>query len=115
MGHSINQPNLPTPLLLADVPVRMAKTALRKAENTHAALGKKVERVRELSGLNLQEFAKAIGRNERQVYRWINGTERPQLEAILAVEEFQGLVVTALAEGVPGVVVRTTITIERIA
>lgn len=114
MADSINRPASPATLLLADVPVRMAKSSLRETEHG-AALGRIVERVRVLSGLNLQEFARAIGRNERQVYRWINNTERQQLEAIYIVPALSGFLVIALAEGVPSVDVITTITVKRIA
>lgn len=115
MANSINQPSLPTPLLLADVTVKMAKVGLRKADDCRAHLGRVVERTRILAGMNLQEFACAIGKNESQVRRWINATERQQLEAIYAADGLRGFLVIALAEGVPSIAVETTITIRRTA
>lgn len=113
MNNSLTQPNLPTPLLLTDVRGRTAKASLRKTENCD--LGRVVERTRILSGLNLQEFAAAIHKNESQVRRWITNVERQQLEAIYAVPSLQGYLVIALAEGVASVEVETTITVRRTA
>lgn len=112
MADSIKQASLPTPLGLQDVRARMAKVSIPKAKN-YAALGKRVARVLELSTLSLKEFSALIGRNERQVGRWIDGSDRPQLELLYESPALHPLLVIALAEGAPGVEVETTITVRR--
>lgn len=92
----------------------MAKAGIPKAKN-HAGLGRRVARVLELSTLSLKEFAALLGRNERQVGRWIDGSDRPQLELIYAVVSLKGFLVIALAEDISTVDVTTTITVRRIA
>lgn len=89
---------------------RMAKADLRKAETEahRREVGRIVERVQKLSGLNLQEFAAAIKRDERQVKRWFTGEERPQLDAIRAVEQFRPLFLVAFAEDAGAAVELTT-------
>jgi len=104
-------------LLRSEIPTRMAKADLRKAEmpDWRAQIGTAIERARLLSGLSLKQFADAIGRDERQIARWIVGTERPQLDAIFTVRELRGPLVIALAELSQTVEVETTIRIRRSA
>jgi ribosome-binding protein aMBF1 (putative translation factor) len=96
---------------------RMAKADLRKAEmpDWRQQIGAAIERARLLSAMSLKQFADAIGRDERQIARWIVGTERPQLDAIFAVRELRGPLVIALAELSQTVEVETTIRIRRSA
>ena len=82
----------------------MAKADLRKAETDwRASIGHAIERTRTLCGLTLKEFTAALPtingkpRDERQIARWIRGEERPQLDAIFAVEAFREPLVIALA------------------
>lgn len=102
---------------IGDVRPRMAKVDLRKAE-THEAtrkqIGDAIDRCRTLCRLSLKEFAQALDREERQVARWIAGTERPQLDAIFANTQLHLAFVQALAELANAEVV-TTITIRRTA
>lgn len=96
----------------------MAKADLRKAETADwkTEVGRAVERVKNMTGLSLKEFADAVGREDRQVARWIAGTERPQFDAIFAVERFRQPLVIALAELIgQGVEVTTHISIRRTA
>ena len=94
----------------------MAKAALpdvRKAENW-SDLGRAIDRVRTLHRLSLKEFADALQRNERQVARWFEGTERPQLEVVFGVVKFRQSVVVALAElAGDGVIVETVVRVQR--
>ena len=117
MALSVSQPNLPTPLLLADVPVRMAKAGTRKADTDalYASLGAAVREVQHAYGLTLQEFAYELGKNERQVARWLDGSDRPQVEAVFAVDRFRAPLVIALARLSAGVEVVTEIRVRRIA
>lgn len=59
-------------------------------------IGRALERVK--GSKSLKEFADLIQRDERQVKRWIDGAERPHLDAIFAVESLRGALVIALAE-----------------
>lgn len=67
------------------------------------------------SGMTLKEFAAALGKNESQVRRQIEGKERPQIEAVFAVEKFQGPLVIALARLASGTEVDTVIHVRRSA
>lgn len=101
----------------SEIQKRMAKADLPKAEmvDWRAQIGTAIERTRLLSGLSLKEFADAIGRDVRQVGRWITGDERAQLDAIFTVRELRGPLVIALAELSQTVEVETTIRIRRSA
>lgn len=104
--------------LLPDVADRMAKAAggtVRKADEAElrAEFGAVVARVRHRAGLSLKEFSARIHRDERQVARWERATERPHLDAVFAVVEFQPLLVAAIAElASVGVDVQTIVTIR---
>ena len=115
MGSSLSQPNLPTPLLCSETRAKTAKASLRKSENGHAVMAAIVAEVRKASGLNLDEFARGVGRDPRQIARWEAGTERPQIEAIYEVPSLQPLVVEALAKRTPGCEVVTEIRVRRTA
>lgn len=94
----------------------MAKADLRKADIWKPRIGQALRRALSLCGWSLKEFAGAVDRDPRQCARWLDGSERPQLDAVFAVEELRQPLVIALAELVgPGVEVTTAITIRRIA
>lgn len=94
----------------------MAKASLRKAENVHAEMGELVADVRGLSRLNLDEFAAEIKKDPRQVKRWESGDERPQIEAVYAVDAFKPLILEAMAKRIAHVVeTETVIRIRRTA
>jgi transcriptional regulator with XRE-family HTH domain len=78
----------------------MVRADLRKAETDawRARVGGVIERVRGLRGWTLKEFAAAVDRDERQLRRWTTGEERPQFDAVYAIEELQPLLALAFAE-----------------
>lgn len=120
MAASLAQPSLPTPLLVTEKRAKQAKASLpdvRKAEieRLWVKWGGCIDEVRGVFRLTLQEFAGEIGKDERQVSRWIAGQERPQIEAVLAVERFEGPMLIALARIASGVAVDTVIHIRRSA
>jgi hypothetical protein len=98
---------------IGDVRPRMAKANLPKAENRAewALIGKAIERT--MGALSLKEFADRIDRDERQVGRWIEGKERPQVDAVFAIAAFRAPLVIALAELAEDVSIETTITVRR--
>lgn len=99
-------------------PSLMAKADLRKAETPdwRVLVGRAVERAQQRRGWSLKEFADAIGRDQRQLARWINGKERPQFDALLAEPTYGPLLVVSLAE-IPGsgIVITTQLTVARAA
>lgn len=115
MPPSVLDPSRAGHLRLPEKCARPAKAELRKAEELwRAEVGRAVERAKNLTGLSLKEFADKVGRNERQVARWIAGDERPQFDALFAVELFRQPLVIAFAELIgQGVDVQTQITIRR--
>ena len=95
----------------------MAKAGLRlpDIDPHYAKLGACMDEVRRFLGLSLEEFAYALKKDERQVARQLQGKERPQIEAVLAVDRFQGPMVVALARIASGVDVDTVIHVRRTA
>ena len=84
----------------------MAKADLKNIEidERKAAIGRAVTRARQLAGLTQDELAgeiaKALDRDRfdpAQVARWEAGKERPQFDALLAVEVMWWPVVQCLA------------------
>lgn len=114
---SLSQPSLPTPLRVSDVRGKMAKADIRKAEMDalYGSLGRAMAEVMGTFGLSLKEFASEVGKDERQLQRQMDGRERPQLEAIFAVERFRGPLVIALARLAADVDVVTEIRVRRSA
>jgi len=115
MSPSLAQPSLPTPLLVSEKRGKQAKSLIQKSDKTHALLGQCMEDTRIAAGLNLDEYAHAIGKDPSQVKRQIEGKERPQIEAVFAVERFQVLLITAMAKRIGQIEVETVIRIRRSA
>lgn len=100
MSESLNQPSMPAPREVPDVPHRMATASLRKTEGAdyRAQIGAAVQRAASLLGWSLKELAGEVNRDPRQVARWISGQERAQLDVLWEVEVLRGPLVIALAE-----------------
>lgn len=112
---TLSQPNLPTPLLVSEGRGKTAKADLRKSEIDpfYARIGQCLDEVRNVFGLTLKEFAIALGKNESQLRRQIEGRERPQIEAVFAVERFQPALVIALARMATGIEIDTVLHIRQ--
>lgn len=95
----------------------MLKADLRKAETDdfRAGIGRAVDEARRAAGWNLDELAHALGRDPRQVARWISGAERPQFDALLAIPELRGSLIVALARLTSEIEITTTLAIRRSA
>lgn len=116
MSATMTNPLSSANLLSTDLPVRMAKAGVRKTNpSMRALLGRCVEEVRLACGLNLDEFAHALGKNPRQVARWISGEDNPMFDAIVAVERFRSPLVIALASLSKDIEVVTEIRVRRSA
>ncbi len=114
MNSSLNRVTQPAPLRVPESGAQMAKVGLRSAENPqHVKHGACMKKVMQFLGLSLEEFAFALGKDERQIARQMLGQERPQIEAVLAVDRFQGVMIVALAESAAGVSVDTVIHVRR--
>ena len=88
------------------------KATLRKTE-TARKLGRAIARVQQTRGLSLKEFAATLEVDERQLARWMNADERPQIETVLAVEEFASAMAIAIAEQVSGLTIETVVRMAR--
>lgn len=116
MGSTLNDRRQSSLLPIPDSRPRMARADLRKPETDawRQQIGQAIARAMSLCGWSLKEFAGAVGRDPRQCARWIDGTERPQLDVVFAVERLRQPLVQALSE-LAGADVQTVITIRRIA
>ena len=94
---------------------QMAKADLKKVDICwKASVGQVFQRCLLLAGVSQKEAAALLQRDPGQVGRWIAGTERTQLDAVLAVEQFRQPFVQALAE-VAGAEVEITVKLRRLA
>lgn len=102
------------PLRVPESGARTAKTLLRSAENPqHIKHGACMKKVMQFLGLSLEEFAFALGKDERQIARQMLGQERPQIEVVLAVDRFQGVMLIALAQLSSDIEVETVLHMRR--
>lgn len=112
--NTVEQPSNADLRLRTDIPRRMAKATLPKQENADA--GRAIARAQQLRGWSLKEFADAAKRNERQLARWMDGTEHPQLDTLFAILPFRQPLIQALAEiAGAGVEVTCAITMKAVA
>ena len=104
--------------LLDEVPSPvMAKASSRKLNSDfQAEIGRSITRARMLVGWSKKELAGALDRDEAQISRWEGGKERPQFDALWALQEFRAPLVIALAElAKDGIEISTEIRIKRSA
>jgi len=107
LGHSPHGRHLRSP-------EPMANADLRKAENDgRAQIGRVIQRIVKLRGWSLKEFSGAVGRDERQCARWMDGTERPQFDRVVAEKTLLRVLVIAFAE-LAGVDVETVIRVRQL-
>lgn len=101
MSEQVSEPLGRRHRLLAETRPRVLKADLRKAETSdpwRVQVGRAIARSMQLLGWSLKEFAAAVGREPRQVARWIAGTERPQMDALFSVAALRAPLVQAFAE-----------------
>lgn len=88
---------------------------LEVASEWRQKVGAAVARTFQLAGLTMKEAAVLLDRDQGQVSRWVSGAERPQLDALFAVEQLREPLVIALASLTQTIDVTTTISIRRSA
>lgn len=118
MALSVRQPSLPTPILLPDKSRKQAKATVKSVRKPDVSQwqqwGACIGEVQAFFRLTLKEFAAALGnKDERQVKKWIDAEVRPQIEAVLAVDRFQGVMLIAMAKRTQGVEVDEVVHIRR--
>lgn len=102
-------------VLLPDTGARTAKAQVRKADKNPNWVkhGAAMREVQHAFVLTLKEFARELGKNERQIERQMQGIDRPMIEVVLAVEKFEGPMLIALARRTAGMEVDTVVHIRR--
>lgn len=114
MAPTVPNPSRVDLLPTAESRAQMAKATLRKAENN--AAGDAIAEARHSLGWTLKDFAREVKRGERQLARWEEGTEHPQLDTLFAIVVLRQPLIIALAKRAGfGVGVQTTITIQQAA
>ena len=77
----------------------MAKADLKKVEaDFKAQIGGAIHRAFSLAGWSQKEAAARLNRDAAQVARWIAGTERPQMDALFALDELRWPLIQELAK-----------------
>jgi hypothetical protein len=104
------------PLVISEIPVRMAKADLRKAEMTshQAEIGACLDYARRDANFTLDQLAAELQRDARQVARWLRGDERTQVDVVFGVPVLRGPFVIALAR-LSGLEVETIVRVRRLA
>lgn len=102
MSNSVNAGSGARQRVLSDVQPEMAKAALAgrgkpEMRRFWAETGACVDEARRVVGWTLEQLAAEIGRDARQVRRWIAGEEQTQIAAVFAVEALRQPFVIALA------------------
>lgn len=123
MGNSLAHVAPSRHRVLPETSGAMAKANLRKAEtrNFQAEIGACVRAARLVLGWSLKEFTAQIERatgqkrDERQIGRWEDGKERPQFDALFAIEPLRGPLVIQLAALSEAIEVQTTIVVRKSA
>lgn len=90
----------------------MAKADLTNREVWRTRVGRAVQRAFSLAGLTQQQAADLIQRDRAQVARWASGGERPQLDALFAVETLRQPLIQAFSE-LAGADVEITVRLRR--
>lgn len=88
------------PRVISETRPQMLKVDLRKPETRRfwAETGACLEEAQRSAGWTLDQLAAEVGRDARQVRRWIAGEEQTQIAAVFAVEALRQPFVIALAK-----------------
>lgn len=85
---------------LASIPMRMQKAGLESSEKPwRERVGAAIARALQFAGLTQKEAWALLGHtNGAQLSRWISGLERPQFDALFAVDALRQPLIVAFAE-----------------
>ncbi|MGP1666192.1 MAG: helix-turn-helix domain-containing protein [Rhodanobacter sp.] len=94
----------------------MAKADLKEVENRdfRSEIGAALVRMRMLVGETADQVARELGKDPAQISRWEKGSERPALDAYMAVERYRFPMLIVLA-GLLDAEVVTTVQMKRTA
>lgn len=87
------------PRVIPEIQRKPVKAVLRKSESDELLeeLGRCLDFARRFVGWTLDQLAGALGRDPRQVQRWIEGKERTQVDVVFGVKVLRAPFVLALA------------------
>lgn len=93
----------------------MAKADLKKNDRPwREQIGRAIQRTFSLAGVSQKEAAALLDRDQAQIARWTSGAERPQVDALFAVDSLRQPLLLALAElAGEGVDIETVVRIRR--
>jgi ribosome-binding protein aMBF1 (putative translation factor) len=93
---------------------RMLKADLPKGETVDflAEIGRCLDFARRMAGWTVDQLARELERDSKQVARWMRGEERTQVDVVFGVKELRGPFVIALAE-LADCEIETTVRIRR--
>ncbi len=102
--------------VIGETPTKMLKADLPKGEKTCllAELGGCLDFARRSVGWTVDQLARELERDSKQVARWIRGEERTQVDVVFGVEALRAPFVIALAT-LAKCEVETTVRIRRTA
>lgn len=105
------------PRVIPETRPEMLKANLRKPENVDflAQIGGCLDCARRDVGWTLEQLAAELKRDARQVRRWIDGSERCQVDVVFCVECLRGPFVIALARLADCCEITTVVTIRKSA
>lgn len=120
MPSTLANPGEHGPLVSSAIRPRMAKVhssarGIPAIDPMWKVLAECIDEVRCDFRLTVDQFAHEIQRDARQVGKWLNASERPQIETVFAVERFQQSLVLALARRVRSIEITTQLTARRSA
>lgn len=103
MSPTVTSPAVSPQRVIADIKPEMAKAALDarvKPETRRfwAETGACLDEARRVVGWTIEQLAQEVGRDARQVRRWLSGEEQTQIAAVFAVEPLRQPFVVALAK-----------------
>lgn len=102
MGQKVSNAMVPSQRVLPDKADRMARGVLRKPESEDALkeFGEALDFARRMEGWTLDQLARELNRDPRQVRRWIAGEERTQYEYVRGFPALWQWFLIALTRGV---------------
>ena len=106
----------PMSVLLPDLAEGMAKATVRKADDprhvTRKELGAALDEARHLLKWSLKDLSREVGRDERQVARWIAGVDCAPFDVLFAVSMLRRPLLIALSRTTRDVEIETVVRIR---